>query len=224
MRALLICSVVLSALAGVAAADWSDDFDSYATGGLHGLGGWAGWGNDQQFDAVVTDSISCSSPNSIKIIPTTDIVREFDESTGSWSVSAMQYIPGGGTGDQFFIMHNAYIPGGSFSCAHDIIFHLSTGTLEFAQSGRSASIIRDQWIEIRVEIDLDGNTQEAFYNNVSLGSAAWASSGPVEIATIDLFSYGASPVFYDDISMESVPGSLYTCSWGIVKSACHTVE
>jgi hypothetical protein len=203
--------------AGSSLADWSDNFDSYSPGGLHGLGGWAGWGGASQFDAVVTDSISVSPSNSVKIIPTTDIIHEFDESSGRWLVTAMVFIPSGGSGDQFFIMHNAYTPGGSFECAHDLVFRQGSGTYLFAQNGATGSLILDQWVEIAVEIDLDGNTQEAFYNGTSLGSAVWASSGPVEIATIDLFSYNASSVFYDDLGIVSIPGTYNQISWALVK-------
>jgi hypothetical protein len=217
MKSVLIASICSMAAAAAVAADWSDDFDSYAPGGLHGFGGWAGWNNDQQFDALVTDTISCSSSNSVKILPTTDIVHEFTETSGTWLVTAVQYIPSGGSGDQFFIMHSSYTPGGPFTCAHDIIFHQDSNTLEFAQTGTLVPIIHDQWVEIRVEIDLDGNTQEAFYNGVSLGSAQWVSGGPKEIATIDLFSWAASPVYYDDMEMVQTSGALDQLSWGCIK-------
>ena len=81
--------ILIAMLAGVATADWSDNFDSYPPGGLHGLGGWAGWNNNPQWDAVVTNSISYSSPNSVGILPSTDIIHEFDESSGSWLITAV---------------------------------------------------------------------------------------------------------------------------------------
>lgn len=218
MRTLFV-ALALLVVASQASADWSDDFDSYSPGGLHGLGGWAGWNNSQQFDALVTDSIFVSSPNSVKILPTTDIVQEFTETSGRWVVTANLYVPSGGSGDQFFIMHNSYTPGGSFTCAHDLVFHQDTGNVEFAQTGTQESMVCDQWIEISVEVDLDNNTQEAFYDGTSMGVAQWTSTGPMEIATINLFSWAASSVFYDDMTMTLVSGALDQLSWGGIKGS-----
>lgn len=212
---------MITMLAGVAIADWSDNFDSYSPGGLHGLGGWAGWDNDPMWDAIVTSSISYSSPNSIEIISTTDIVQEFDESSGTWLITAMQYIPTGGSGDQFFIMHNVYIPGGAFSCAHDLIFYQNTGIMEFYQTGTTTPIVFDQWVEIRVEVDLDANTQCAYYNDIFLGSAAWTTAGAIEIASINLFSWGASTIYYDDLEMTNTTGALEPLTWAQLKVANH---
>lgn len=212
---------MITMLVGVAAADWSDNFDSYSPGGLHGLGGWAGWDNDPQWDATVTNSISTSSPNSVGILPSTDIVQEFDESSGSWLITAMQYIPSGGSNDQFFIMHNVYSPGGTFICVHDLIFYLNTGTVEFYQAGSTASIVFDQWVEIKVEVNLDANTQSAYYNGTLLGSAAWATTGAIAIATINLFSWGASTIYYDDLEMVSTTATLEQMSWAGLKAANH---
>lgn len=212
---------MITMLVGVVSADWSDNFDSYSTGGLHGQGGWAGWNNNPIWDAEVTDAFFYSSPNSAGVITTTDIVHEFNESSGSWLITAMQYIPSGGSGDQFFIMHNVYSPGGSFWCAHDLIFHLAQGILKFDQTGTTESIVFDQWVEIRVEVDLDANTQSAYYNDIFLGSAAWTTAGAIEIATINLFSWGASTIYYDDLEMVNTPGALEPLTWAQLKVANH---
>ena len=220
MKSYCMAGVVLVCVS-ITLADWSDNFDSYSPGGLHASGGWEGWGGASQFDAVVTDSLSYSQQNCVGVLPSTDIVHQFNESAGAWQITGMQYIPSGGTGDQFFIMHSQYTPGGGFVCAHDLIFHQNQGTVEFAQTGSTTPIIYDQWVEISVTADLDWNTQEAFYNGESLGTAVWVSSGIVEIATIDLFSWNSTTVYYDNLEMVGTASDFQPLTWAGLKSIAY---
>ncbi len=49
--------------------DWSDNFDSYATGSqLHGQGGWKGWFNDPAAGALASSAQARSAPNSADIV------------------------------------------------------------------------------------------------------------------------------------------------------------
>ena len=69
--------------------------------------------------------------------------------------------------------------------------------------------LTDQWVEIRVEIDLDNDTQSFFYNNVLLYSGTWSGEvsggGVTSIGAVDLFANGSSVVYYDDLSL--APGT-----------------
>ncbi len=61
-----------------ALANWSDNFDSYATDlSLHGVGGWKGWGNDSAATAYTRDTQARSTPNSVEIVGASDLVHEY---------------------------------------------------------------------------------------------------------------------------------------------------
>jgi hypothetical protein len=72
----------------------------------------------------------------------------------------------------------------------------------------SLPLILDQWTEIRVEIDLDGDWMEIFYDDTFLHEKEWTAtpnndgSGELNIAAVDLFANGATSVYYDDMSLE----------------------
>jgi uncharacterized repeat protein (TIGR01451 family) len=66
-------------------------------------------------------------------------------------------------------------------------------------------LIKGQWVEIRVEIDLTNDTQSFYYGNTLLFTGSWtggmSGGGVLNIANVDLFANGASVVYYDDISL-----------------------
>ena len=72
----------------------------------------------------------------------------------------------------------------------------------------SAALITGQWVELRVEIDLDADTQTVFYNNQMLYTGSWtdgqSGGGALNIGAVDLFANGASVVYYDDMVLEPI--------------------
>ncbi|MCK4806819.1 MAG: hypothetical protein KAT09_04190 [Candidatus Aegiribacteria sp.] len=216
-RLLTVCSALLL-IVPAASANWSDNFDSYTPGtGLHGQGGWTGWENNPAWDAFVVDSMSLSPDNSLATIPTSDIVQEFTETTGEWEMTAWCYIPSGSTGDQFFIMLNTYDPP-SFNWSVQLEFHSDIGQVKDNYSGTTTAIVNDQWVEVKVEIYLDANTYDIYYNGSFLASNAWQSSGVNEIAALDLFSSGGSTIFWDDCNLVDTGGALEHTTWGHIKT------
>ncbi|MCO5242551.1 MAG: immune inhibitor A [Anaerolineae bacterium] len=75
--------------------DWSDNFDSYATGSqLIGQGGWEGWDGSAAAGALTSNAQALSAPNSADILGATDLVHQYSGYTsGKWVYTAMQYIP-----------------------------------------------------------------------------------------------------------------------------------
>lgn len=199
-----------------AGADWSENFDSYTLGGLHGQGGWAGWEGNSAYDAFVVDTMSLSPNNSVAIIPTSDIVHEFTETAGEWEMTAWGYIPTGSTGKTFFIMLNSYHPNPN-KWSVQITFDTDAGTLN-TQGGSTAAIIFDQWVEVKVEIYLDSNAKNLYYNGGFLESKPWQSGGVDEIAALDLFSDGGSTIFWDDCNLINTSGALEQTTWGNIKT------
>ena len=211
--------VTLVLFAPVASADWEDNFDSYVLGsGLHGQGGWAGWDNDPAWDAYVTDIYAYSAPHSVEIIPTSDIVQEFSETSGKWVMEAWHYIPSGSTGEQFFILLNTYTPGGPYAWSMDLMFDSDAGTVTVKEGTGVTSIINDQWVEVMVKINLDTDTQEIYYDGTLLDAIGWSGTGVVEIAALDLFSNGGSTINWDDCHLWYDTSALQPATWGHIKT------
>ena len=126
------------------------------------------------------------------------------------TVSDAQYIPSGLDGLTYFILNNVYNHGGPHQWAIEMHMDPVTGLVnENIHGGTTAPIVYDCWTEIRVEFDLDANTFEAWYNNTSLVSGAWATPTypTVEFANVDLYAPHAEAVYYDDLSLVPEPAS-----------------
>ncbi|HNS03001.1 MAG TPA: S8 family serine peptidase, partial [Anaerolineae bacterium] len=196
-------------------ADWSDNFDSYATGSqLHGQGGWKGWGNDPNAGALTSGQQFRSSPNSAAILGASDLVHEYSETSGQWVYTAWQYVPANFTGESYFIMLNTYDDAGAgnnWSAQVMVDGAANTVVNDGGVSGGSLPLVRGQWVEIRAEIDLDADTGAFYYNNQLLYSGTWSGQvsggGAAAIGAVDLFANSASVVYYDDMSLVNVTQS-----------------
>jgi hypothetical protein len=69
--------------------------------------------------------------------------------------------------------------------------------------GEAARITVDQWVQIKVVVDLDANTFEEYYNDVQIAAGVWDDDAHGTLQAIDLYGNGASPVYYDDIRIDS---------------------
>lgn len=209
---LVLVMALLTALVAVAGGPFSEDFDSYAAGDqMHGVNGWKGWGNDVNAGALVSDAQAHSGANSVDVNGVSDLVHEFSASSGQWVFTAWQYIPGNVTGQPYFIMLNTY----DDACATcnwtlQLCFDPTSGNVfddsAASCSGNSIPFVTDQWAEIRIEIDLDADSFDLFYNNTPLISGGvWSQhtsgGGATTIGAVDLWSNGSSAVYYDDISL-----------------------
>jgi len=192
--------------------DWCDNFDSYATDiSLHGVGGWKGWGNDPTWTAYTRDTQARSTPNSVEIVGDSDLVHEYtDHNTGIWYYTAWQYIPSTLTGESYFILLNQYDDAGTTTNWSTQVHFNGTSDLVIADgeaAGATLPIIYDQWVEIRVEIDLVNDVQKFYYGGDLLYQCSWTNGmsggGILNIAAVDLFANGASAVYYDDICLTS---------------------
>jgi len=215
-RFLTVCAVLLL-IVPVAIADWSDNFDSYVLGSsLNGQGGWANWEGIPGCDAYIANTQSISTPHSVEILPTTDIVQGFAETTGEWEMIAWCYVPAGSTGDQYFIMLNSYWPNANYWSVQ-LQFEGASGNLIDYYSSASTPILYDQWVEVKLKIYLELNAYDIYYNSTFLASNAWQSGGVNEIAALDLFSDGGSTIFWDDCSLIS-QSALEQTTWGQIKA------
>ncbi|OGO27072.1 MAG: hypothetical protein A2136_04830 [Chloroflexi bacterium RBG_16_54_11] len=195
---------------------WSDNFDSYATGSsMHGQGGWKGWDNNPLAEAFTTDVQARSAPNSVEIVDDSDLVHEYSGyTTGSWTYTAWQYIPSAFTGETYFILLNTYNDLGPYNWSVQVDFNGDTSqVVNTGISGGSLAMVRDQWVEIRVEIDLTADTTSFYYNDQLLYSGTWteevSGGGVKNIAAVDLWGNFSAQVYYDDISL----GHLVDIPW-----------
>ncbi len=191
-------------------ADWSDNFDSYATGSqVHGQGGWKGWFNDPAAGALASAAQAASAPNSVAILGASDLVHEYSGvNSGQWTYTAWQYIPTDFTGQSYFILLNQYNDAGTtLNWSAQVLFNgtANTVTNDGGVSGGTLALVRGQWVELRLELDLDADTGAFYYNNQLLYSGTWSGQvsggGAVNLAAVDLFANNASVVYYDDMSL-----------------------
>lgn len=224
MKKLLPLLILALVVPGIAQADWTENFDSYALGsGLHGQGGWHGWDGAPGANAFVSNVYSLSAPHSVSITGASDIVHDYaGYTTGAWIYTAWQYIPTGFTGISYFILLNTYNNGGPYNWSTQIQFNATTGQAIFDPDNLALPLIIGQWVEIRVEIDMAANLQTVFYGGNMLVQKSWtegnSGGGALNIAAVDLFANNASPVYYDDMSLlPDAPVPVQTSSWGQIK-------
>ncbi|MFT7678190.1 MAG: hypothetical protein ACI8QC_002176 [Planctomycetota bacterium] len=220
-------------LAPQASAQFSDDFESHALGSLEGQGGWAGWDGVTTTVTQVGNGQAHAGSQSISIADGSDSVHDITGATsGQWIVSTYVYLPSTSTGFFDWIVMNSYQDGGPYEWACYYDFDMTSGQLNFFGGGTTtvSSVVFDAWVELRIEVDLDGDFATAYYNGTSITSWVWtagyngaqahASAG---IETFDLYALpGATgEVFFDDMSVVQVFGGLGTnyCGPAVVNSS-----
>lgn len=230
MRKLLVAVTVIAAVAAFQpaafAGSWYENFDAYAAGsGLHGQGGWKGWGGSATWDTPVTDAASRSPNNSLDVFGNADMVHEyFGYTAGKWVYTAWQFIPDSFTGQSYFILLNSYDdPGITLNWSCQVQFDGFGGIVMSEFNGALLPMIRGEWVELSVVIDLDVNQQEFYYGGSLLYVKSWtegvSGGGALNIGAVDLYANGASTIYYDDLSLEPY-GTTATevTTWGQVKN------
>ena len=200
---------------------WSDNFDSYTLGqyldGTSDDGGWKGWDNDSAFGAFVSDVYSRSSPYSVEIEDTSDLVHEYSGYTfGKWRYTAWQFIPEDHTGETGFMLLNKYSDGGDKSWSTQLRFNSATQVVHSDNDGNELPLISGEWVEIRVDIDIDNDIQKVYYGGDLLVEKSWkdgvTGDGDPNIGAVDLFANAAGPIYYDDMSLDEYTAPNLICS------------
>ena len=194
---------------------WEDNFDSYTTGqvldGTPDDGGWKGWDDNPAAGSTVVDTQAQSTPNSVEIVGDSDLVHEYSGAVdGQWTYTAWQYIPEDFVGNSYFILLSDYTDGAGDdnSWTVQVRFDSDNQVVESEFDTVTLPLITGSWVEIRVEIDLDADSFTFFYDNDELITKAWTATpnndgtGILNIAAVDLFAYGSTAVYYDDMSLD----------------------
>jgi hypothetical protein len=119
-------------------------------------------------------------------------------------------------GASYFILLSDYTDGGGQDnkWAVQLRFDSDGQVVECEYDGISLPLITDQWTEIRVEINLNTDWMEIYYDDDLLHEKAWTAGpnnngdGLLNIAAVDLYANSATSVYYDDLSLEEVGGSV----------------
>ena len=201
---------------------WYEDFELYDPDEpLHGSAGWKGWDDDPAFDAPVTDVQAHDGSKSLKIDGAADLVREFDGADvgGSWSFEAWQYIPsdftsgdnGRFTGSYFNIL-NTYNDAGPYHWSVQIQADPRDGMLKVFHGDDINTIdvpyITDQWVKIQVQIDLEDDWTQVYYDDELVTEYSWTGGvlgeggGALDIAVLDLYAFESTSVYYDGLILE----------------------
>ena len=174
---------------------WSEDFDGYgANQDIQNVGGWKAWGNDPNATAFTSTSFSRSGSNAVESAGTSDHVQGFSGiNGGSWTVTSWQYIPANFAGQAYFIMLNQYDDAlANLFWSTQVRFDGNTNQVVSEFDGATLPLIKGQWVELRVEIDLDNEQQTFFYNGQQLYQKSWTDgvsvNGILNLAAIDLFA------------------------------------
>ncbi len=203
-----------------------ETFDSYAAGSnVFGQGGWTDWDGSGNYGSIVSTAQSHSAPNSLLVVNPSDTVHTFSGVTsGTWYIKAWVYLPSTSTGDVYFIVLNTFGGTNNWSaqlrmCAAAPCTGGTPGQIvNVGGTGNpltgTATLITNQWVEIRIEVNLDTNQATYYYNNTLLeGPVAWQVGGANEIQAFDLFSDGCTESYMDDIWLDTtIPVGLQSFS------------
>jgi hypothetical protein len=230
---LLFLFLGASATLGVSAnRAWADNFDSYTEGqkldGTPDDGGWIGWANNPGAYGTVTSDNFRSGPYSVDINGASDLVHYYNTTSGVWVYTAWLFIPagqsGGTYGGTYFIMCNAYTDGQQSTTKWSVQIHFDNVN-DVVESENDISewptlpLIYDQWVQLRVNIDLDTDWFQFYYNDQLLVEKAWTKGvmnddlGDLAFDAVDLFADGSTTVYYDDMSFLP-PGDALVCDAG----------
>jgi hypothetical protein len=194
---------------------WSDGFDIADPGLLGSQNGWGIW-CDGGLDAEVTGELFLSPPHALRIQAGSDVVRRHSTSGslgiagGIWEFSVWTNVPSFATGRGYAILLNQYCsPESNWSM--QIEFNADQGVVR-TFGGQELPMMKDQWINLRAEINLDEDRLSIWYGDFPLAlDLVWTQNvgdtngnpGIPELAAINLYALDITDMFFDDLSLTS---------------------
>jgi hypothetical protein len=204
-------------LGSVVDSPFTENFDSYAAGsGLAGQGGWQLW-DPTSPNAFVDNSLSSSAPNSLRLDGGSDVIKLMNITSGKWRFTANTYFPSATTATGYLIALNTFPYINNSSWSIEMSFNPFTGMVQEYGSPASGTLaVRDQWIPVQVDIDLDTDLFNIWYNGVQIVTdRQWSTNilagGAVRIQCWDLYASGAGTgaLYYDDIVFGEIATGCY---------------
>jgi hypothetical protein len=202
---------------------WQESFDAYLNDSqMHLQGCWHGWDGNPGAGALVTNVQAHSTPHSVNIGDSSDLVHEFCAAgSGKWKFTTWQFVPGNfqsgcdpsNNCGSYVILLNTYQDGGPYNWSAQL--HADSVTHTFIRDGvspTSAPLVTDRWVQIDVVVNLSSDSYQVFYDGAEVGVAeSWTAGvyggggGALAIAALDLYANGSTVVYHDDISLALVP-------------------
>jgi hypothetical protein len=190
-----------------------DNFDSYTLGSISGQGGWEGWTSIPSVAGTVSTLQAFSGTQSLQVVAGNDTVRPFSGVTaGQWTLSLQQYVPSASSGGSWVILMNSYPS--SLNWSVNVFTDITGNVIESDEvPGATLPLLKDQWVNIRFDIDLDANSVTSYYNNALLATHPWQSGGLNQLQALDLYpdedtgggTAQVGSVFYDNVQLTLVP-------------------
>ena len=123
--------------------------------------------------------------------------------------SSNQIMP---AGDSYFILLSDYTDGAGDEnlWAVQLRFDIELGVVESEFDNKTLPLVTDEWVEIRIEIDLNNDWMEMYYNDELLHQKDWSAgpentgNGIVNLSAVNLFSDTSTSVYFDDFVLEEV--------------------
>jgi len=217
-----VLALLALALPAAARGDWSDDFESYALGDICGQGGWEAFGGGRDICGQVSDEQALSGRQSLKIIGATgpagdDTVHRFNEYGGRWTFRTQTFTPGSARGQMLISLLNTYPTTGNFNNWSMVVtLDADYGEVVRYPDEVIGDLITDRWVEFRVEIDIDEDSYDIYYDGQLLeGGLSWRDAvepgGQPRIQALDLYGgepdgRGTTGTYFDDAALISEGG------------------
>jgi hypothetical protein len=222
-----------------------DDFDAYPPGeDVCGHGHWEVWEGGGDNCGQISQDQSFSPGNSLRVSglegPTgDDIVRRFDIVGGVWEFKSKVYVPVDATGQGWIIFLNQYPRNMNWSL--QIVFDATRNLIFNSHNTQQRlPLVKGQWAEITMRVDLDGDVAEAWYEGQPfITNWSWRNglggNGQPWIHALDLYggepnAGGISAIYFDDVRLDEVlfgsccMGQTGECRDDVTNLECAQVE
>ncbi len=194
-------------------APFQEHFEDYPIGEICGFGRWEPFFGDPRVCGVVTDERANHGDRSLKIVGNVgpvgdDTVRLMDVVGGIWTFKVMTFVPQDSTGSFYILLLNQYPVLLNWSV--QVEFDSDTDIVHVDFSGEETPLIRECWVEFRLEIDLIDDRVSYYYDGVPfVFDKSWrdgvSGGGLPHIAVVDFYANeppnGTSGVYFDDVTL-----------------------
>lgn len=210
MKKFLLASAFAFLFIGSFAQSFSDDFESYSAGSYlaQSSNKWSTWGNQPgtSQDVQISNSKAHSGSKSLYFSSTAQNGGPVDEvlsfgsvyTTGTFVYEMYMFVESNKVGYFNFQSKN---PVGT-EWAMDMNFK-ANGTFDIINTVDgtllSGTYKQNQWINIKMNINLSGNVWELFLDNQSAGKFSNSNN---QLASLDLFAMSGSSFYVDDVKYD----------------------
>ncbi len=222
-------------------APWSEDWEGFNVGvdAVCGNGGWECWDEVPSVDADIVASPVHGGTRAVAIADTSDVIAVFKTNgtpnitDGKWELIAWVYVPDETVApiqNSGFVVQNQYSHNdpGNVYWSVQLRFNNVTNLVLSEFDGATLPLIENEWVRIRVEIDLTTDMdpqgwQRCWYGDNQIYEKTWncgvgaCNPNPDhKFASIDLWAASTPTVYYDDLSLASLGES--GCAYSVKKN------